>query len=302
MESTRSSMYSRGNTSQNVINKVSKHVLELWGEFLRSTIYVLNRTASTKSDITPYEKYYGTRPNIDNLRVIGCKAYVHVPDCKRQKLDPKAEICWFVGYCEETKAWLLWNPTTRKFIKSRDVTFEETSLINDYTEQSQTECSPCEPYQLVLNIFQSQGLFVPESEETRDITVPDIQNVELIQHDEIQEENHVPMEESLDDQDNQQEPPLLPVIENEPLLQPDNELHDYRRRSERLPVYTERYNEYRRSLGKEALLDNQLLLSSALFTEAFEPQSYKEALNSKDADKWMKAFQEEYDSHIENKT
>ncbi len=42
--------------------------------------------------------------------------------------------------------------------------------------------------------------------------------------------------------------------------------------------------------------------ASALFIEAFEPQSYREALASPQADKWMAAFQKEYDSLIKNET
>ena len=42
--------------------------------------------------------------------------------------------------------------------------------------------------------------------------------------------------------------------------------------------------------------------AAALFTESFEPQSYKEALESEFLDKWMSAFKEEYDSLIANKT
>ena len=42
--------------------------------------------------------------------------------------------------------------------------------------------------------------------------------------------------------------------------------------------------------------------AAALFTESFEPQSYKEALESEFVDKWMSAFKEEYDSLIANKT
>lgn len=97
--------------------------MELWGEFLRSAIYVLNRTISTVSTKTPFEMFFGKKPNIENLRVIGCRAYAHVPDEKRKKLDSKATPCWLVGYGEETKGWILWDPESRKFILSRDVTF-----------------------------------------------------------------------------------------------------------------------------------------------------------------------------------
>jgi hypothetical protein len=41
--------------------------------------------------MTPKEKFIGKKPDVSHLRVFGCIAYVHVPNEKRSKLDPKAE-------------------------------------------------------------------------------------------------------------------------------------------------------------------------------------------------------------------
>ena len=59
------------------------------------------------------------------MRVFGCVAYAHVPDQLRRKLDSKGEKCVFVGYCDESKAYKLYNPSTKKLIVSRDVQFIE---------------------------------------------------------------------------------------------------------------------------------------------------------------------------------
>jgi hypothetical protein len=50
---------------------------------------------------TPHGLFYKKRPKNENLRVIGCSADVHVPDCKRKKLDSKATHCLLVGYGED---------------------------------------------------------------------------------------------------------------------------------------------------------------------------------------------------------
>jgi hypothetical protein len=155
MESTRSALYMSRNNPSNLLMKSNKRVLELWGEFLRSSIYVLNRTLSSSSTKTPFELFYKKKPNLDNLRVIGCRAYAHIPDCLRKKLDPKAVPCWLVGYNEEIKGWKLWEPVSRKFITSRDVIFNEDLLINDFDgdEEKLSESSLFDPLLLTTEIL-----------------------------------------------------------------------------------------------------------------------------------------------------
>ncbi len=57
--------------------------------------------------------------------MFGCIAYVHVPDEKRSKLDPKTEKCIFIGYSLEQKGYRCFNPSTLKLQVSRDVVFDE---------------------------------------------------------------------------------------------------------------------------------------------------------------------------------
>ncbi len=75
--------------------------------------------------MTPKEKFIGKKPDVSHLRVFGCIAYVHVPDEKRSKLDPKAKKCIFIGYSLEQKRYRCFNPSIRKLQVSRDVVFDE---------------------------------------------------------------------------------------------------------------------------------------------------------------------------------
>jgi hypothetical protein len=61
------------------------------------------------------------------LRVFGCKAFAHVPDEKRTKLESKSMPCVFLRYYECTKAYYLMCVKTKRIIKSRDVVFIERS-------------------------------------------------------------------------------------------------------------------------------------------------------------------------------
>ena len=73
--------------------------------------------------VTPHEKFYGKKSNLSHIRIFSSIAFVHIPDEKRQKLDPKLEKCILVGYSLEQKGYKCFNPST----VSRDVIFDESA-------------------------------------------------------------------------------------------------------------------------------------------------------------------------------
>jgi hypothetical protein len=87
---------------------------ELWAESYSCAVDTLNRTLSSTISATPYELWFGRKPKIDHLRIFGCEAYAHIPACDRRKLDPKSIKCIFVGYCDTTKAYRLWDAASRR--------------------------------------------------------------------------------------------------------------------------------------------------------------------------------------------
>lgn len=67
---------------------------------------------------------------IDHFIIFCWVAYMHVQDPKRKKLDDKVEKCVLLGVSEESKAYHLYNPLTKKFCISKDVLFSEISRWN----------------------------------------------------------------------------------------------------------------------------------------------------------------------------
>lgn len=87
---------------------------------------MLNRSPTLAvKDMTPEEAWSGIKPNVDYFRVFGCIGHVHVSDSKRKKLDDKSFQCVLLGMSEESKAYRLYDPVSKKIIVSRDVFFEE---------------------------------------------------------------------------------------------------------------------------------------------------------------------------------
>jgi len=97
-----------------------------WAEVVATVVYIMNRTpTATVHGMTPEEKFTGNKLDVSHLRVFGCITYVHVPNEKRSKLDPKANKCIFIGYSLEQKIYKCFNPSTRKLQVNRDVVFDE---------------------------------------------------------------------------------------------------------------------------------------------------------------------------------
>lgn len=99
---------------------------EFWPEAANWCIHILNRCPTTAlEDKTPSEAWNGFKPDVDYFRVFGCLAHVHIPDQRRSKLDDKSRPYVFLGVSKESKAYRLFDPTTKKICVSRDVKFEE---------------------------------------------------------------------------------------------------------------------------------------------------------------------------------
>jgi len=79
--------------------------------------------------MTSKEASSGRKPDLRHLRIFDSKAYVHIPKTLRHKWDKKSIKCILIGYCEESKAYRLYEPTYRKIIKRRDIIFDENSII-----------------------------------------------------------------------------------------------------------------------------------------------------------------------------
>ena len=78
-------------------------------------------------EVSAHELYFGRMPNLLHLRIFRSIAYVHLPDEKRRKLEPKSEKWVLVGYSYEQKGYKCYNPQTKQVRVSRDVAFDESA-------------------------------------------------------------------------------------------------------------------------------------------------------------------------------
>nr|GEU83735.1 retrovirus-related Pol polyprotein from transposon TNT 1-94 [Tanacetum cinerariifolium] len=75
---------------------------------------------------TPYELLKGRKPNLDYFRVFGIKCFILNTKDYLTKFDPESYEGIFLGYSQNSKAYIILNKHTRKVKESLNVTFDET--------------------------------------------------------------------------------------------------------------------------------------------------------------------------------
>eukprot|EP00253_Pinus_taeda_P002182 PITA_02182 len=142
--------------SRSMINNANLQK-ELWAEVVSTACYLVNRSPSIAINCKiPEEVWTGQSCDYSHLRIFGCDAYSLIPKNQRSKLDPKSKYYVFVGYDYAVKGYMLWDPPSRKIVISRDVTFDESSLLKSNVERIEHEhVSPNQQVQLEARIFDT---------------------------------------------------------------------------------------------------------------------------------------------------
>jgi len=66
------------------------------------------------------------------LKGFGCSAYYHI---KEDKLDPRVKKDVFIGFKKGIKCYKIWDPKDKEFILSRDIMFDEASMVKPTNSQ-----------------------------------------------------------------------------------------------------------------------------------------------------------------------
>lgn len=116
--------------------KLPRH---FWGEALFTATHVINLSPCVSLDgDVPDKVRFRKEVSYNHLRVFGCKAYVHIPNDERSKLDSKTRQCIFVGYGLDKFGYRFYDPVEKKLIRSRDVVFVENQTIEDIQKAEAT--------------------------------------------------------------------------------------------------------------------------------------------------------------------
>src|SRR5882757_2765663 len=98
----------------------------MWCEVASTVLYLKDFIPTTRRpNTTPFEDWRGAKPDISHLRPFGCIAYAKIPtETDGGKLAPRSVKCVLIGYFGRD-AYRLFDKSTGKTYRSRDVVFEE---------------------------------------------------------------------------------------------------------------------------------------------------------------------------------
>ncbi|GKA93771.1 retrovirus-related pol polyprotein from transposon TNT 1-94 [Tanacetum coccineum] len=92
----------------------------------RYTLVIVDNYSRSILGKTPYELLRGRKPTLDFFRVFGSKCFILNTKDYLTKFDPKSYEDIFLGYSQNSKAYIILNKHTRKVEESLNVTFDET--------------------------------------------------------------------------------------------------------------------------------------------------------------------------------
>ena len=79
-----------------------------WGQSALAAVYIRNRMLSSAihPDITPYEQFFGQKPDLSNLRVFGCKVFVYNEDPQNERnWMPEHYLAILLAIHQKLKEW-----------------------------------------------------------------------------------------------------------------------------------------------------------------------------------------------------
>jgi hypothetical protein len=99
-----------------------------WAEAINTACYSINRLYLHRIlKKTPYELLIGKKPNVSYFRVIGSKCFILIKRGRHSNFAPKAVEGFLLGYDSNTRAYRVFNKSTRLVEVSCDIVFDETN-------------------------------------------------------------------------------------------------------------------------------------------------------------------------------
>ncbi|GJT63647.1 retrovirus-related pol polyprotein from transposon TNT 1-94 [Tanacetum coccineum] len=100
---------------------------KFWCNAVDTSTYILNRILIRAIlGKTPYELLRGRKPTLDYFKVFGSKCFILNTKDYLTKFDPKSYEGVFLGYSQNSKAYIIINKHTLKIKESFNATFDET--------------------------------------------------------------------------------------------------------------------------------------------------------------------------------
>lgn len=280
----------------------------MWAEFVKSAIYILNRTGkSSIPQVSPFELWCGKKPRIRHLRIIGSSCYVHLPSQKRKKMDKKAVKGYLVGY-DGDERYRIYIKEQQKVEISRDVKFQEKVVQCENKNQVEIKGSSEDVKDNGKSSHEKQdGVVITYRYNRSDEDATDVEgndDLEMINSDPSSSQNHeesdeLVQEEEEDDMEDfegfeEQFQDAKDIVDVESVKR--NRIED----SDDEEPLSKRLRD--RTLISNPRYDDFIMVAQNILSEIQTPTTYNEAIQSIQKEEWTKAMQSEINSLLDNNT
>ena len=282
-----------------------------WVSAIHTVNFVRNCIIHSQPDMSPYKALWDSKPKIDWLRTYGSKCWALIPKVTRQKGTYRSVKGTSIGYFDDSKAYKVWILWTQTVLKSRDIIFDESNHIERVMINSTDEDDLPDLWNDMISISMSQTTmpFAELPHDHQSVPAPQEATHELQTAPEKQTKDNTtgttqcepkPIEndnkaETRDDATNDKDnnnmyaPSIAPEdFEYGPWLDPDDEAYGRGKRCQVMVM----------ELVALANGENNLKnVETMLVTLAEDdPESYREAMQSPNTEKWKSACNEEYNT------
>jgi hypothetical protein len=181
-----------------------------WAEAINTACYSINRLYLHRIlKKTSYELLSGKNPNVSYFRVFGSKCFILIKRGRKSKFAPKVVEGFLLGYDSNTRAYRVFNKSTRLVEVPCDIVFDETngSQVEQVDlDELDDEEAPC--LALIGDVCPKESEEPPQAQDQPSFSMqasPPTQDEDQAQEDEEQDDEP-PQEEDNDqggDEDDQ---------------------------------------------------------------------------------------------------
>ncbi|GKB89256.1 retrovirus-related pol polyprotein from transposon TNT 1-94, partial [Tanacetum coccineum] len=109
---------------------VAKVPLFFWAEAIATACFTQNRLLIIpRHEKTPYHIINGRKPSVKFFHIFGSLCYIVRDGENLNKMKEKGDVCIFVGYSNQSRAYRVFNKRTRVIVEIIHVNFDEFPLM-----------------------------------------------------------------------------------------------------------------------------------------------------------------------------
>ncbi|RVW18958.1 Retrovirus-related Pol polyprotein from transposon TNT 1-94 [Vitis vinifera] len=114
--------------------------ISLWGEALKTAMYILNRVPSKAVPKTPFELWTGRKPSLRHIHIWGCPAEARIYNPHEKTLDSRMVSGYFIGYPDKSKGYRFYCPNhSVRIVETGNARFLENGEISGVMNQERKD-------------------------------------------------------------------------------------------------------------------------------------------------------------------